>query len=306
MPISNFRTVSFFILSLSITSFCHGQDSVRTLKSERYFYKGEVFKANYFNERGYSTISWENDVGFFHLGNNYLTTYSFDSLKNSSITTRYNARIKNERTITFFRKEGKPDGTIIYYHRDSTTDKAYYEHYRFELAKKGKTKYPIEQIPSIEITPTFDKIQISPSRVLLDSTKTTVKYQYDYVDGTQEIQNIALDTSGNIINRYSEHEYKNGMTTSEYGIIGNTGFITSKAIQSPSSRKRLIGEVEYRFVLNDNNQKTKEDTYLTNRISGKKRLLESIEYEYFGNKLEKQTITRGKKKYLVEIVKTYW
>ncbi|AWV97372.1 hypothetical protein [Arcticibacterium luteifluviistationis] len=303
MPKSNFRTLSFFFLCFSSFYFCQGQDSLRTLKSERYYYKGKVFKANYFNKKGYYTISWENDIGVFHLGNNYLTTYSFDSLKNSSITTRYNARIKNERTITFLRKEGKPDGTIIYYHKDSTTDKTYHEHYRFELAKKGKTKYPIEEIPSIGITPTFDKIQISPSRVLLDSTKTTVKYQYDYVDGTQEIQNIALDTSGNIINRYSEHEYKNGMTTFEYGISGNTGFM---AIQSTSTRKRLIGEVEYRFVLNDNNQKIKEDTYLTNRISGKKRLLESIEFEYFGNKLERQTLKRGKKKYLVEIVKTYW
>lgn len=306
MPISNFRTLSFCIFCLSLTAFCHGQDSTKTLKSERYFYKGKLFKADYYNENGQRTLSWENDVGVYRHASNHLTFNSYDDPNIDRLSTRYYVKVKDEKTVKFLKESGKLDGIISATKTDSITGREYYEFFIFLVAKNYK-KYTIEELPKLAFAARFDKIRLSECKgILIDSTATLKEYRAETNENTYHFYGAIYDSLGNYVKGYNKHFYGDKMYQHETETIRNTEIINYKDFYLPSSENRLTRHQRIIIKSNDSKQPIQKEFFRVNTETGAKKLEEKIEYEYFSDKLEKQTITRGRKKYVVEISRTYW
>ncbi|WP_341224868.1 hypothetical protein [uncultured Arcticibacterium sp.] len=304
MSISNFRTVSFCIFCLSLTAFCHGQDSTKTLKSERYFYKGKLFKADYYNENGQRTLSWENDVGVYRHASNHLTFNSYDDPNIDRLSTRYYVKVKDEKTVKFLKESGKPDGIILATKTDSIIDREYTEKYLFQVAKNHK-KYFINELSKPYFVSKFDKFDIRPCKEIIDSTQTRRIYRTDYEGDTKHFEDYTYDTLGNFIRGSSEIFYTGNKAVTEYIAKENSMLTIFKTFQLLPTENKLVSQQENITFYDDKKQHIKREFYRIN-IKTKKKLDERIEYKYFGDKLEKQTITRGRKKYVVEISRAYW
>ncbi|AWV97373.1 hypothetical protein [Arcticibacterium luteifluviistationis] len=305
MPKSNFRTLSFFFLCFSSFYFCQGQDSLRTLKSERYYYKGKVFKAVYYNEKGQRTLDWENDVGVYEFAPKGLSFYSYDSLENDKISTHYNVKVKDETRVTFLRERGEPDGRIYSTKTDSIIGREFTEEYIFQLTE-NRREYSMEELQEIELFPTFDKIKTEPCKEIIDSTLTRRIFRSDLGSGAEYFEDYTYDTLGNFIHGHTEFIYSGNKHIAEYTTKGNSTHRISKSFQSPETDNKLVSEQEHISVNNYKKQRIKTESYRINLKTGTKKLEETIEYEYLGDRLEKQTITRSRKKYVVEISRTYW
>jgi hypothetical protein len=313
MLISNLRTISFIILFISTFQICKGQEAEKVLKQKLYFCNGKNFKAEHYNSSGKMLMEWNNNSDIINDVKENVTFYSFENLINKSIITTFEGKLNDKGEMKFFKRSTLPVGHQIIYNFDSTVNEPFYRYFTFNF-KTFKKKHTISELQNAELIFTLGSSVIhagtsrfsnEPIENLIDSTLDCKLYLYK---NGNHIGFRRLDFDSLLILKKEHLEYsipdgRKYALTVEFGI--NSKFV-SRSITNLIQEGSIPNLTFQKFYFNDKKKRIKYTESKKNK-KRKEIITLNVEYEYFSDTNEKWHVTNGKKKkYLVEVVNTYW